>query len=414
MASACFGTAPLIRGSGIQASSASSFTVSWPTGTIAGDQAFILAVGGYHPSCPTGWQAYSPLGSTWNGVICRKILTSGDITAGSVVVSFDGSYDAVLAIITLQGGAADLVEVLASSSSGASAALTEPRPGANFYAIYFGSNRAASTDTISRGSLLRQANDGSAASGALYAETAPTSGSVTYSYSAGGGNYQVLLVLEAIPTAPGINFLSHNFAHGSPAPATGPIDTRGATLITVCSSGSTLGTVSSSPSNLWNCLTGYGSRAQICYSYGPSTSAYQTFQCGAANVTCTVRSYTGTDPTAAVFQSGSDVGNYSASATSLGASSAISPAQAGELISGCWAHNHYFTGLSVDSGLTVGDSYSDDNVAESGASADLVDGSTSAITPVWSVTSSAAWMAVAGAAFIPAAPANRHKVIVVP
>jgi hypothetical protein len=193
-----------IRGTGIQASSASSYTVSWPSGTQAGDLAIILVGHGWGANTPSGWTAYKNLtGTNWNGAVFTKILTSQDITAGSVTVSFAGSYDGVLAIITFVGFAS-IAEVDAQRNGSGSTSVTLNTSGAaqsTDLLVYFGSNRAASTDTVNSGTLQRQANDGANASGCLYTQTG-VSGTLsrTFSYSvAGSGNYQAIVFVRATP-----------------------------------------------------------------------------------------------------------------------------------------------------------------------------------------------------------------------
>jgi hypothetical protein len=96
---------PVIRGTAIQASSAASFTVSWPTGTIAGDLAIIFFAGGFDLSAiPTGWtQIDFTTGTNWEGATFYRFLSSVDITAGSIVLTPTGTFDAAIAIATIEG-----------------------------------------------------------------------------------------------------------------------------------------------------------------------------------------------------------------------------------------------------------------------------------------------------------------------
>jgi hypothetical protein len=197
---------PTIRGTGIQASVASSYTVSWPTGTLAGDLAVICYGGGCNVgTTPTGWTVNQTTGNTsgFGGTVLSKTLTSGDITAGSVAVPTLCNFDGTIAIVTFVGGTAGIREVdfslpgavSSQNVSTSSAALNSDT------AIYFGSNRGASTDTVNRGTLQRQANNGGAASGCLYTEAIAASGVVTatFSYSsAGSGSYQAIVVVKGV------------------------------------------------------------------------------------------------------------------------------------------------------------------------------------------------------------------------
>ncbi|HTF69540.1 MAG TPA: hypothetical protein VK638_43365, partial [Edaphobacter sp.] len=196
---------PLIRGTGIQASSASSYTVSWPSGTVAGDLAVILVGHGFGVATPSGWtSADNSTGSNWNGAVFSKVLTSGDITAGAVTVNVAGSFDGVVAIVTFVGGTAGIREADVQRNGTGSSSITLNTSGAVLSTdtcIYFGSNRGASTDTVNRGTLQQQANDSSSASGALYTESITSGGATTaiFGYSsAGSGNYQAIVVVKGI------------------------------------------------------------------------------------------------------------------------------------------------------------------------------------------------------------------------
>lgn len=204
---------PTIRGTGIQASSASSYTVTWPTGTVAGDTAVLFAENGFGINTPSGWTVLdSHTGLSFvSGMTFSKILSGADITAGSVTVTTTGTFDGVVAILTLVGSSSVIKSTDAAQNSSGSSSISLTSTGSavsSDLAIYFGSNRAASTDTVSSGTLQRQANDGSAASGCLYTETGVTGAlNRTFSYSsAGSGNYQaiVLLGLPPVITAPNL------------------------------------------------------------------------------------------------------------------------------------------------------------------------------------------------------------------
>lgn len=198
------GAPPSVRGSGIQASSASSYTVTWPTGTVAGDLVIIFAAGGNIPYVPAGWTTIDSqiTGANWEAVACMRLLNAADIVAGSVTVTSSGSYDSVLVVVSFVGGTGG-VRSFASvkNTSGTSSATvnTDGSPLTTDLMVYFGSNRAASTDTCSLGTLLQQVNDGANASGCLYAGSPAAVGGVSpvFSYSsAGSGNYQIAIAVK--------------------------------------------------------------------------------------------------------------------------------------------------------------------------------------------------------------------------
>jgi hypothetical protein len=195
-----------IRNTGIQAGSASSYVVTWPSGTVANDIAVITAGHGAVISTPSGWNLINSMtGTIWNGAAFWRTLTSADILAGSVTVSAASATNGVVAITTIVGGFTPTFVGTFSRNSTGSASIVAPAvtvTGADTLAIYFGSNHGASTDTISRGLLQQQANDTVAASGALYTENfsaTTASFSPTMSYSvAGTGNYQGSITLISI------------------------------------------------------------------------------------------------------------------------------------------------------------------------------------------------------------------------
>jgi hypothetical protein len=200
-------SAPAIRGSGIQASSNSSYTVNWPTGTAAGDLAVIAGGHGFGLNNPTGWTVLdNSTGSNWNGAAWSRALTAADITTGHVTITTAGSFDGALAIITFVGSPGGIRATVAQRNGAGASSITlntDGSPLTTDVMVYFGSNRAASTDTVSLGSNLQQANDGSAASACLFAGSPAAIGGVSpvFSYSAAGsGNYQAAIAVKAIGT----------------------------------------------------------------------------------------------------------------------------------------------------------------------------------------------------------------------
>ena len=150
---------PSIRGSGIQSSSASNFTVSWPSGTAAGDFAIIFGLHGFNIITPPGWTTLANITGSSNvsGAAFSKVLTSGDITTGSVTVSAGGSFNGVFAIVTFVGSTTAVsVNGATLNTSGSSPRLlmpTEYRPGS--MGLYFAANRNADNVMISVGSSLQ-------------------------------------------------------------------------------------------------------------------------------------------------------------------------------------------------------------------------------------------------------------------
>lgn len=203
------GTAPTLRGTGIQASNTSSPVVAFPTGTVAGDLAVVFLGGGFGlSSTPAGWSLLDNVsGTNWAGATLVKSLVASDIATGSVTISMSGGFDVAVAIATFVGTPIGFRGLSSSRNASGSATITQTFglssqlefPSTNDMALYFGSNRAASTDTVSLGSVLRQVNDGANASACLYNQTLTAGGQISpvFQYSVAGiGNYQCILIVR--------------------------------------------------------------------------------------------------------------------------------------------------------------------------------------------------------------------------
>lgn len=199
---------PIIRNSNIQSSSAASYTVSWPTGTVVGDFVIIFAGHGFAINLPSGWLSInSSTGSNWNGACFWKYMTAADITAGSVTVTTGGAFNGVVAAITLIGNRYTFMSgstVVSRNGTGAASRTlsTDGTPNTTDMMLYFGSNRNASNDTVNQGSV-QQAINATAASGCLYAGRPSSNGDISaifsYSVSSGTtGDYQVVLDVRAV------------------------------------------------------------------------------------------------------------------------------------------------------------------------------------------------------------------------
>lgn len=196
------GVLPTIRGSAIQtASSGSTLTINFPTGSVSGDLAVIFVGGSWQmASTPANWQLLDQqIGSYWNGSVIAKLLTAADITAGSVNITMASSGDWVASTITFQGNTSGIGGLTASrnSSGVASRALGTPTTVAGARYILFGSGATKSAVTISEGTQLQSISDGNNGSGALYQSTVhPFFGSANVNFaSTPSGDYQAILAI---------------------------------------------------------------------------------------------------------------------------------------------------------------------------------------------------------------------------
>jgi hypothetical protein len=191
---------PTLRASGpvIDIPNANNVTVPWPAGTVAGDLALIATSNGYQTNVPAGWtQLQRDNQSNWNGAIFYKVLTAGDITAGSVNVTFTNSYSGCAAIATYQDGANLTVALVDyDTSTGGVSSFSYPYGALAAYLYFvFGSCRANGNITFAVATKVDGFNSAAGASPhsaalALYAPGADASVSEAINYAAtGSGTY---------------------------------------------------------------------------------------------------------------------------------------------------------------------------------------------------------------------------------
>jgi hypothetical protein len=199
---------PTVRASAIQyVNNAASQGIAFPSGTAVGDRAVLFAAHGFAISAtPTGWaQLDLASGSNFNGAVYTKLIDSADLTAGSVTVSFGGTYYGELALAVMAGGTAGVRETkTVRSSTGASpnSLTTVSSAAATDTALYFGSIRTTnSTTTVNRGTSLQSRAADTEASAALYSEDLSSSGTVTAQFShspASNGYYEAIVILKGV------------------------------------------------------------------------------------------------------------------------------------------------------------------------------------------------------------------------
>jgi hypothetical protein len=191
-----------VRGSSISyVNNTNSTTFTLPSGSAAGDTCYIFAGHGGAVTVPTGWNtADNETGTNVNGAVFFKTLTSTDITAGSVSISFGAISYGIVSGITFIGATVmrSLGQYLRNSTGAGPRTLTEPNATNGDYAIYFGMIKLNSTITPSRGSSL-QTSSNLNASGILYGELLSSTASISETYTFGAtptGDYESLLVVK--------------------------------------------------------------------------------------------------------------------------------------------------------------------------------------------------------------------------
>lgn len=93
----------IITGAGI-----ASLTVSFSSGWVgsppqAGDLAIFFANGFWSPTLPSGWTQFGASSSQWLGFGAYKVLSSGDISTGSLTITFSNTGDGAVGIVAFVG-----------------------------------------------------------------------------------------------------------------------------------------------------------------------------------------------------------------------------------------------------------------------------------------------------------------------
>lgn len=186
---------------------ANSIAMPLPSGAAAGMWCIVFAAHGFSVSTPAGWNSlYNNSGVGGSGACFEKELTSGDISAGSVTVSFGGTYHGVLAAVCLT--AKSLVRS-SSFARNATGSLTRSRssdssPQAGDFALFFGEGRGTNggnpaTITCDKGATLQSNTDTEAASILTGIDSLGAGGTVTatWTYQTIGAqsDFQALLII---------------------------------------------------------------------------------------------------------------------------------------------------------------------------------------------------------------------------
>lgn len=184
---------------------ANSIAFVLPTGSQAGDLCTIFVCQGFNIIFPSGWMPISDLQVTnWKGYVAQKVLTSGDISTGTVTITFTGTpYRGDVFGLTTIGSLGIRSFVASNNNSGAPSRslTTDAAPVAGDYIILFGSIDANGAVTSSSLATALE-SDSQAASAAAKYDVVGSSGAQSATVNYGGspsGDYQALLVLT--PTA---------------------------------------------------------------------------------------------------------------------------------------------------------------------------------------------------------------------
>lgn len=169
------GITPVVRSTNITSSSAASYVLPFPTGTILNDIVFVFGGHGFLINAPANWVIVDKQdGTNFNGAVFAKVMTAGDIITGSVTVTTGGTFNGVFALATINGTTPGMTGVRApftavrnTGSSATSVSLQSFSTLSSDTTLFFTSERATATCTFSAGITSLQAVNATNASGAL-------------------------------------------------------------------------------------------------------------------------------------------------------------------------------------------------------------------------------------------------------
>lgn len=185
-------------------SSASSYTLTFPTGTVAGDVVLLFAGHGFQLNTPTGWTRLDKEeGSSWNGGVFAKEMVAADITTGSVTITTSGVFNGVFCLATIVGSTMSNLRDLRAvwNSSGVTSwTLTGPTAKSTDLVLAWESTRLATNCTWGTGVTSLQALNATSASGSLGQYTATISklgAQIVGNFAGSGSGYHgCILVLQ--------------------------------------------------------------------------------------------------------------------------------------------------------------------------------------------------------------------------
>lgn len=193
-----------LRSTGSGASNTgSSVTIPFPTGTQVGDLVVVFVGSPSTPGVPSGWTTnYSTVVPNWLAIVCSKVMTSSDISTGSVTVSWAGSFFNTYQVASFIGPTNGIRETDGQAGVNNTGMTTSGAVVAGDIALFFGSGRATggtvAVCTVNQGTLDQQASDGIIASSCLYSGSVASSGAlgVTFSYSTGVFSQQAIVIVK--------------------------------------------------------------------------------------------------------------------------------------------------------------------------------------------------------------------------
>lgn len=200
-------------------------TVTLPTGSAAGDWLVLLVGHGYQVNTPAGYDLVENTNQGfYNGAVFAKQLIAADITAGSVTVTFAGSYYGHIVAAGFTGaitGHRTKIQSFSTGGSGSRTLTTDGTPLTGEYALYFGAGRCNGAITSTSGTALVADNQNQSSvkvTGTLLGSNGSTT--TTWGYSViPTGDYQTIIVISetASPPAQVVEMAAEVLREGTPS-----------------------------------------------------------------------------------------------------------------------------------------------------------------------------------------------------
>jgi hypothetical protein len=216
-----------------------SQSVPLPAGAAVNDSCFIFAGSGWNINTPTGWTLVdSETGTNANGAAFSKLLTSADITAGSVTVTFGGSYYGHIVVCMVGAANQRCINFFRDTGGNTTRTLATGAPATSGdLVLWFSYGRINGAITCNRGATLQTAAQANS-SAVCTQETLGASGSVTatFSYSTVPlGDYGFVIVLYSAGP-PAIDATQAGTFYVTGPPVSGGIEATQAAFFTLTTS----------------------------------------------------------------------------------------------------------------------------------------------------------------------------------
>lgn len=199
-------------------------TVTLPAGSTAGDWLVLLVAHGFAVNTPAGYDLIENTNQGfYNGGCYAKVLTAGDITAGSVTVTFTGTFFGHITAVGFTGSITGNRTKIQSFSTGGAASrvlTTDGSPLIGEYALYFAAGRCNGAISSTAGTALvadNQVSSSCKVTGTLLGANGSTTDTWGYSVVP-TGDYQTIIVISetAGPPAQVVEMAAEVLREGTP------------------------------------------------------------------------------------------------------------------------------------------------------------------------------------------------------